>query len=46
MNDTARIDFKTALEGLIVTAPENGLADEALIAELADAAEALRQGLS
>ena len=46
MNDTARIDFKTALEGLIAAARENGLSGEALIGELADAAEALRQGLS
>ena len=46
MNDTAREDFKTALEGLIAAAREAGLADEALIGELADAAEALRQGLS
>jgi hypothetical protein len=46
MNDTAREDFKTALEGLIATARENGLSDEALIGELADAAEALREALS
>jgi len=46
MNETAREDFKTALDGLIATARENGLADEALIGELADAAEALREGLS
>ena len=46
INDTAREDVKTALEGLIATARENGLSDEALIGELADAAEALRQGLS
>jgi hypothetical protein len=46
MNDTAREDFKTALEGLIATARENGLADEALIGGRADAAEALHQGLS
>jgi hypothetical protein len=46
MNDTAREDFKTALEGLIATARENGLSDEALIAELADVAEALREGPS
>jgi hypothetical protein len=46
MNDTARENFKTALEGLIATARENGLSDEALIGELADAAEALRQALS
>ena len=46
MNDTAGEDFKTALEGLIATARENGLADEALIGELADAAEALRDGLA
>ena len=45
-NDTAREDFKTALEGLIAAAREAGLADEALIGELADAAEALREGLS
>ena len=46
MNETAREDFKTALDGLIATARENGLADEALIGELADAAESLREGLS
>jgi hypothetical protein len=46
MNDTAREDFKAALEGLIATARENGLSDEALIGELADAAEALRDALS
>jgi len=46
MNDTAREDSKTALEGLIATARENGPSDEALIGELADAAEALREGLS
>jgi hypothetical protein len=46
MNDTAREDFKTALEGLIATTRENGLSDEELIGELADAAEALREGLS
>jgi hypothetical protein len=46
MNDTGRKDFKPALEGLIATARENGLSDEALIGELADAAEALHEGLS
>ena len=46
MNDTASEDFKTAMEGLIATARENGFADEALIGELADAAEALPAGLS
>jgi hypothetical protein len=46
MNDAAREDFKTALDGLIATARENGLSDEELIGELADAAEALREGLS
>jgi hypothetical protein len=46
MNDTERDDFKTALEGLINTARENGLSDEALIVELWDATEALREGLS
>ena len=46
MNDTEREDFKTALDGLIATAQENGLSDEALIGELADAAESLREGLS
>jgi hypothetical protein len=45
MANTAREDFKTALESLIATARENGLSDEALIGELADA-EALRQGLT
>jgi hypothetical protein len=45
MSDTAH-DFKTALERLIDTARENGLSDEALIDELADVAEALREGLS
>jgi hypothetical protein len=30
MNDTAREDFKTVLEGLIATARENGLSDEGL----------------
>ena len=46
MNDTARDDFKTALHDLIATARENGLSDEALIGELADAAAALREALS
>jgi hypothetical protein len=45
-NDTTREDFKTALEGLIAAARETGLSDEAIIGELADAAEALREGLS
>jgi len=46
MSDTTHDDFKTALEGLITTARENGASDEALIGELADAAEALREGQS
>ena len=46
MNDTGPEDFTTGLEGLIATARENGLTDEELIGELADAAEALREGLS
>jgi hypothetical protein len=46
MNDTARGDFTTALEGLIAMARENGLSDEALIGDLTDTAEALREGLS
>ena len=45
-NDTARDDFKTALHDLIATARENSLSDDALIGELADAAEALREALS
>jgi hypothetical protein len=46
MNAAAREDFKATLEGLIAMVRENGLSDEALIGELADAAEALREGLS
>jgi hypothetical protein len=46
MNDTARENFKTALEGLVAAARESGLSDEALIGELAESAEALREGLS
>lgn len=46
MSDTARDYLRTALEGLIATARKNGLSDEALIGELADAAEAPRDGLT
>jgi hypothetical protein len=43
---TANEDFKTALDGLIAAARGSGMRDEELIGELADAAEALREGLS
>ena len=46
MNDTARDDFNTALAGLIAAASEAGLSDEDIIGELAETAEALREGLS
>ena len=43
---TARDDFNTALAGLIAAAREAGLSDEEIIGELAETAEALREGLS
>jgi hypothetical protein len=46
MTDTAREDLNTALASLIAAAREAGLSDEEIIGELADAAEALREGLS
>jgi hypothetical protein len=46
MGDTAREDFRTALESLVTAARESGLSDEEMIDELADAAAALREGLS
>ena len=48
MTDTATAseNFTAALGDLIAAARESGLSDEEMIAELEDAAEALREGLS
>jgi hypothetical protein len=43
---TASEEFTAGLHDLIAASRERGLSDDEIISELADAAEALREGLS